>query len=163
MVSSLAFFFKLNKPCRLPDSGLPAIQCGSGVLDFAMDPFNRQQLAAGEYRSEDLGHFGCLLFRWANQSLHGLGIIGKQNSGLVNFIPEYYCVYHLFHLLKKWLQRPKTGIKDGVKELEHEIPYETFRLRKQDYLFTCSISSKNFPLEPPKKLCSILLSNWIFW
>lgn len=36
----------LNKPCRLPDSGLPAIQCGSSVLDFAMDPFNRQQLAA---------------------------------------------------------------------------------------------------------------------
>ena len=94
MVSSLAFLFKLNKPCRLPDSGLPAIQCGSSVLDFAMDPFNRQQLAAGEYRSEDLGHFGCLLFRWANQLLHGLGIIGKQNSGLVNFIPEYYCVYH---------------------------------------------------------------------
>ena len=116
MVSSLAFLFKLNKPCRLPDSGLPAIQCGSGVLDFAMDPFNRQQLAAGEYRSEDLGHFGCLLFTWANQLLHGLGINGKQNSGLVNFIPEYYCVYHLFHLLKKWLRRPKTGIKDGFKE-----------------------------------------------
>ena len=163
MVSSLAFLFKLNKPCRLPDSGLPAIQCGSSVLDFAMDPFNRQQLAAGEYWSEDLGHFGCLLFRWANQLLHGLGIIGKQNSGLVNFISEYYCVYHLFHLLKKWLWRPKTGIKDGFKEKEHKIPYETFRLRKQDYLFTCSISSRNFPLEPPKKLCSILLSNWIFW
>ena len=163
MVSSLAFLFKLNKPCRLPDSGLPAIQCGSSVLDFAMDPFNRQQLAAGEYRSEDLGHFGCLLFSWANQLLHSLGINGKQNSGLVNFIPEYYCVYHLFHLLKKWLRRPKTGIKDGFKEQEHKIPYETFRLRKQDYLFTCSISSKNFPLEPPKKLCSILLSNWIFW
>ena len=163
MVSSLAFPFKLNKPGRLPDSGLPAIQCGSSVLDFAMDPFNRQQLAAGEYRSEDLVHFGCLLFTWANQSLHGLGINGKQNSGLVNFIPEYYCVYHLFHLLKKWLRRPKTGIKDGFKELEHKIPYETFRLRKYDYLFRCSISSRNFPLEPPKNLCSILLSNWIFW
>ena len=121
MDSSLSFLFKLNKPCRLPDSGLPAIQCGTGVLDFAMDPFNRQQIAAGEYRLEDLGHFGCLLFTWAN---------GKQNSGLVNFIPEYYCVYYLFHLLKKWLQRPKTGIKDGFKELEHEIPYETFWLRK---------------------------------
>ena len=47
---------------------------------------------------------------------------GKQNSGLVNFIPEYYCVYHLFHLLEKWLRRPKTGIKDGFKELEHKIP-----------------------------------------
>ena len=113
MVSSLAFLFKLNKPCRLPDSGLPAIQCGSSVLDFAMDPFNRQQLAAGEYRSEDLvvyylhGQTSCFTV-WAN---------GKQNSGL-----EYYCVYHLFHLLKKWLRRPKTGIKDGFKELEHKIP-----------------------------------------
>ncbi|XP_020609841.1 coronin-7-like [Orbicella faveolata] len=35
----------LNKPCRLPDSGLPVIQCGSGVMDYAMDPFNKQQLA----------------------------------------------------------------------------------------------------------------------
>ena len=58
MVSSLAFLFKLKKPCRLPDSGLPAIHCGSSVLDFAMDPFNRQQLAAGEYRPE--GRFGTL-------------------------------------------------------------------------------------------------------
>ena len=93
MVSSLAFFFKLNKPCRLPDSGLPAIQCGSGVLDFAMDPFNRQQLAAGEYRSEDLEHFGCLLFTWANQLLHGLGKwyakfrTGKFHSGILLWLP----------------------------------------------------------------------------
>lgn len=35
----------LDKPGRLPDSGLPVIQCGSGVLDFAMDPFNKQRLA----------------------------------------------------------------------------------------------------------------------
>lgn len=36
----------LTKPCRLPDSGLPTIQCGSGIMDFAMDPFNKQKLAA---------------------------------------------------------------------------------------------------------------------
>lgn len=42
------FCFQLDKPGRLPDSGLPVIQCGSGVLDFAMDPFNKQRLAAGE-------------------------------------------------------------------------------------------------------------------
>lgn len=35
----------LDKPGRLPDSGLPVIQCGSGVMDFAMDPFNKQRLA----------------------------------------------------------------------------------------------------------------------
>ncbi|KAJ7357667.1 Coronin-7 [Desmophyllum pertusum] len=35
----------LNEPCRLPDSGLPVIQCGSGVMDYAMDPFNRKRLA----------------------------------------------------------------------------------------------------------------------
>ena len=67
MDSSLAFLLKLNKPCRLPDSGLPAFQCGSGVLDFTMDPFNKQQLAAGEYRPEHLGHSGCILFTWANR------------------------------------------------------------------------------------------------
>ncbi|PFX34280.1 Coronin-7 [Stylophora pistillata] len=37
----------LDKPGRLPDSGLPVIQCGSGVMDFAMDPFNKQRLATG--------------------------------------------------------------------------------------------------------------------
>ncbi|KAL9973088.1 hypothetical protein ACROYT_G019500 [Oculina patagonica] len=35
----------LNKPCRLPDSGLPVIQCGSGIMDYQMDPFNKQRLA----------------------------------------------------------------------------------------------------------------------
>lgn len=44
--------FQLNKPCRLPDSGLPVIQCGSGVMDYAMDPFNKQQLATGKLKQE---------------------------------------------------------------------------------------------------------------
>lgn len=44
--------FQLNKPCRLQDSGLPAIQCGSGVMDYAMDPFNKQRLATGKLKQE---------------------------------------------------------------------------------------------------------------
>ena len=39
---------KLNKPGRLSDSGLPVIECGSSVMDFAMDPFNNHQLATGK-------------------------------------------------------------------------------------------------------------------
>ncbi|XP_022787917.1 coronin-7-like [Stylophora pistillata] len=62
----------LDKPGRLPDSGLPVIQCGSGVMDFAMDPFNKQRLATGRlgtmYKSGsalDPGAPGCL-----SQSCH---------------------------------------------------------------------------------------------
>lgn len=44
--------FQLNKPCRLPDSGLPVIQCGSGVMDYAMDPFDKQRLATGKLKQE---------------------------------------------------------------------------------------------------------------
>jgi len=43
---------QLNKPCRLQDSGLPAIQCGSGVMDYAMGPFNKQRLATGKLKQE---------------------------------------------------------------------------------------------------------------
>ena len=46
--------FQLNKPCRLPDSGLPVIQCGSGIMDYEMDPFNKQQLATGELKQKQM-------------------------------------------------------------------------------------------------------------
>ncbi|KXJ24176.1 Coronin-7 [Exaiptasia diaphana] len=36
----------LSKPCRLPDTGLPMIQCGSTVMDFVFDPFNNHRIAA---------------------------------------------------------------------------------------------------------------------
>ena len=162
MVSSLAFFSSLTNlvACLTQDYQPFSVEVVFLILPWIhLIGSNLQQVSIGQKIWNTLvvyylhGQTSCFTI-WAN---------GTQNSGLVNFIPEYYCVYHLFRLLKKWLQRPKTGIKDGFKELEHEIPYETFQLRKQDYLFTCSISSKNFPLEPPKKLCSILLSNWIFW
>ncbi|XP_068701404.1 coronin-7-like isoform X1 [Montipora foliosa] len=35
----------LTKPCRLPDAGLPTIQCGSAIMDFSMDPFSRRKIA----------------------------------------------------------------------------------------------------------------------
>lgn len=58
-MGSMFPIFQLNKPCRLPDSGLPVIQCGSGIMDYEMDPFNKQQLATGELnknRSSDVKH-----------------------------------------------------------------------------------------------------------
>jgi len=39
--------FQLSKPGRLPESEIPVLQNGCGVLDFAMDPFNHQRIAVG--------------------------------------------------------------------------------------------------------------------
>ncbi|XP_014784002.1 coronin-7 isoform X1 [Octopus bimaculoides] len=36
--------FELNKPCRLPDCGIPSLQHGTNVTDFVWDPFNNQRL-----------------------------------------------------------------------------------------------------------------------
>ena len=36
-----------------------------------------------------------------------------------------------------------------------EFPFETFRPEKQNYLFRCPFAPGNFPLEQPKKSCSI--------
>lgn len=41
------FFCQLSKPGRLPESDYPVIQNGRGIADFAMDPFNNQNLAVG--------------------------------------------------------------------------------------------------------------------
>ncbi|KAK2563477.1 Coronin-7 [Acropora cervicornis] len=35
----------LTNPCRLPDAGMPTIQCGSSIMDFTMDPLNKQKIA----------------------------------------------------------------------------------------------------------------------
>ena len=42
------------KPCRLPDSGIPVIQCGSTVMDFVFDPFNNHRIAAGTCSKSDI-------------------------------------------------------------------------------------------------------------
>ncbi|EDO49756.1 predicted protein [Nematostella vectensis] len=34
-----------NKPCRLPDSGMPVVQCGSTVMDFVFDPLDVNRMA----------------------------------------------------------------------------------------------------------------------
>ena len=63
---------------------------------------------------------------------------GTQNSGLVNFVPEWRL------LPKKRPWRPEPGIKDGFDEMGREIPFGIFRPEKQDYLFRCSIATGNF-------------------
>ena len=40
-------------------------------------------------------------------------------------------------------------------QLEHKFPFETFRPEKYDNLLRCSVAPGNFPLERPKKSCSI--------
>ena len=50
-------------------------------------------------------------------------------------------------------RRPETGIKDDFEEIEHCLEYPVWKSR--DYLFRCSVAPGNFPLERPKKSCSI--------
>ena len=44
-----------------------------------------------------------------------------QNSGMVNFVPEFGAFTirtNQFRCTEKFPRRPKTGIKDGFKEIE---------------------------------------------
>ena len=52
-------------------------------------------------------------------------------------------------------RRPETGIKDDFEEIEHEVLFGISRPEKQDYLYRCSVAPGNFPLERPKKSCSL--------
>ena len=58
------------------------------------------------------------------------GRMVRKNSGPVNFVPESprlrFCTIH-FHLLKKQLRRPESGIKDGLKKWNTNFPFGTFR------------------------------------
>ena len=45
--------------------------------------------------------------------------------------------------------------KNYWEEMEPKFPFGIFRPEKQDYLFGCSISPGNLPLERPQKSCSI--------
>ena len=70
---------------------------------------------------------------WANVS---------QNSGLVNFIPKS-CLPQiksvLFLLPKNGRESLELVSKIGfIKSMEQKFPFGTFRLEKQDYLFTSS-------------------------
>ena len=51
----------------------------------------------------------------------------------------------------------ETGMKNGVKEVEHEFPFVICHLEKQDYLFRCSDAGGNFPLGRLKKVVYHLL------
>ena len=52
-------------------------------------------------------------------------------------------------------RKPETVIKDGfAEEMEHGL-FGAFRPEKQDYLFRFSVAPHNFPLERPKKSCSV--------
>lgn len=51
---------------------------------------------------------------WAN---------GKRNSGLVNFVPESFAfIIQISSTCQKRPQRPETGMKDGLIEMEHGFP-----------------------------------------
>ena len=74
-------------------------------------------------------------------------MVGKIHD-MENFLPTS-------SITEKRPRTPETGIKDGFEEMEHEFPFGIFRPEKQDYLIRCSVVLGNFPLERPKKSCSI--------
>ena len=43
----LYIYFQLDKPGRLPDTGIPVIQNGSKVNDMVWDPFDNQRILVG--------------------------------------------------------------------------------------------------------------------
>ena len=94
-------------------------------------------------------------FTWANQSVHGLGRwyanfrSGKFRPGIA-----FTILYKSVSFSEKRSRRPKTGIKFGFEEMEHEFPLGLFRAEKQDYLFKCSSCPEKFPLERAKWSCS---------
>jgi len=40
-------YYQIDRAGRLPDTGVPAVENGSVVTDFAWDPFNNNRLAVG--------------------------------------------------------------------------------------------------------------------
>ena len=84
---------------------------------------------------------------WAN---------GTQNSGLVNFILESHSPFvQIISIYQKWQRRPETGIKVGFEEMKHKFCFGILCSAKRENLFRCSVAPGNFPLERPKKSCSI--------
>ena len=78
---------------------------------------------------------------------------GKQNSGLVNFVPET----RLPSFTEKRPRRLETGMKMSLKKWN-----TNFRLvhpEKQDHLFRCSVASGSFPLERAKRILRKLFGN----
>ena len=47
-------FLQLSKPGKLPDTGIPVLQNPSSLLDFAMDPFDNRNIAAGKFEIYDI-------------------------------------------------------------------------------------------------------------
>ena len=96
----------------------------------------------------------CPIFTWSNRLVHGLG---KWHAKIWTgeFCPgiAFTICTNQFHLPKndrEGLKRPKTGLKDGFEEMEHEFPFGIFRPEKHDHLFRCSVTPGNLPMERPK-------------
>lgn len=78
-----------------------------------------------------LVNIGCLPFTRAKLSVHGLGKCqGKFGNGKMAFAIS---VYKSAPPTEKRLRTPKTGIKDGFKEME---------LENQDYIFRFFVAPK---------------------
>ena len=87
-----------------------------------------------------VGHFGCLPFTRANQSVHGSGKWRQAKSHLP--------------LAEQRPREPETGIIYGFEEIEQKFSFEPFR--QHDHLFRNSVAPRNFPLERPKNSLSFL-------
>ena len=107
-------------------------------------------------RKNTRGLAGCLPFTWVNRSVHGLGkwyakfSAGKFRPGIAFTICNKSVPF-----TKKRPRRPEPGIKNDFEKMEHKLPLGTFRPEKQDYLFKCSVAPGKFPMERPRRSCSM--------
>ena len=76
-------------------------------------------------------------------------MVRKIQDWLISSRNRVYYFYKSVSFSEKRSRRPKTGIKFGFEEMEHEFPLGLFRAEKQDYLFRCSVALGNLPLKRP--------------
>ena len=100
---------------------------------------------------------GCLLFTWVNRSVHGSGKwYAKFRTGK---FPSGNRVYHLYELVPftgNGREALKLVSKMALKKWNTNFCLE-YSVRKNRTTFSDvrSVAAGNFPLERPKKSCSI--------
>ena len=104
---------------------------------------------------------GCL-------TIYQAKLLGSLFGQMVSKIQDWQIqpwnrIYHLYKSVpfnKKWLQRPKTGVKHGFAEMEYKFLFGTFHWEICDYLFYVS-SLLEISAGMVQKVMFYLLSNWI--
>ena len=102
-------------------------------------------------------HYGCLPLRGKPI---GPRANGTQNSELVNFVPQSRLpIVQISSIYRKTAAKAWNWYQRWLWRNGTRISVRIFHPKRQDYLFRCSAAPGNFPLERPKKSCSIYFPN----